>query len=465
MNRLGKWFVPLGASLPEVYLVGGAVRDFLLNRDSKDFDIMGADPEGLARRLQAVHRVTVVPFLKKPGALCIRAVNRDDPGDFIDLVPMRGGSVRTDLTRRDFTINAMALRLLPGGVAGDLIDPLGGRGDLDAGLIRAAGTRAFIEDPLRIIRAARFSAELGFEIDLQTLELMRAAAGHLPLVAAERITRELFLIFDSPRSAAHIRMLDEVGALEAVLPEIGPMRGCGQNAYHHLDVWGHSLEAYEQLEGLLGALPEHFGAAGDAVSRYLAGGNQVAVLKLAALLHDAGKPASRATQPSDGSVTFHGHDVLGAAMAGAAGLRLKLPVRERETLELLVRHHMHLFDLSGPEAGAKTLARWFRRHGEMMTGLVLLYMADTLATRGPAVSESERQRLLRWGHETVAAYYGKMKARLETRPWLTGRDLAELGLAPGPAMGRVLHAVREAQDAGSLHSKEEALALARTLLH
>jgi UTP:GlnB (protein PII) uridylyltransferase len=259
-------------------------------------------------------------------------------------------------------------------------------------------------------------------------------------------------------------MLDDVGALEAVLPEIGPMRGCGQNAYHHLDVWGHTLEAYEQLEGLLGALSGHFGAAGDAVSRYLARGNQVAVLKLAALLHDAGKPGSRSTRPSDGSVTFHGHDVLAAAMAGAAGLRLKLSVCEREALELLVRHHMHLFDLSGPEAGAKTLARWFRRHGEMMTGLILLYMADTLATRGPAVSEFERQRLLRWGRETVISYYTGIKARLEHRPLITGRDLAALGVAPGPAMGRILHAVREAQDAGSLHTKEAALVLARMLL-
>ncbi len=395
---------------------------------------------------------------------CLRAVDRADPGDFIDLVPLHGGSLEQDLGRRDFTINAMALRVMPGGVAGELVDPLDGRGDLKRRLIRAAGPRAFIEDPLRVIRAARFSAELGFEIDAQTIELMREAGSGLAGVAAERVTRELFLTLRAPASAPLIRTLDEVGALEVVLPEIGPMKGCRQNAYHHLDVWGHTLEAFAHLETLLGALGENFGSAADALRLYLAEENRLAVLKLAVLLHDAGKPASRSLKPSDGSVTFYGHDAAGAAMADAAGRRLKLSTCERETLEVLVRHHMHLFDLTAAEVGPKTLTRWFRRHGEQMTLLILLYMADTLATRGPALIESERQRLLRWGRATVAAYYSEIKGRLERRPLITGKDLAAMGMAPGPAMGQVLRAVREAQDADSVRTAEEARSLARALM-
>jgi tRNA nucleotidyltransferase/poly(A) polymerase len=462
-DALKKWLGPLGKSLPEVFVVGGAVRDHLLGREVRDIDLMCPEPEDLARRLQAVHDVARVPFLKKPGAPCIRVVNRRDTEDFIDLVPIHGGSLEQDLTRRDFTINAMAMRVMPGGVAGEVVDPLGGRGDLERGVIRAAGPRAFLEDPLRVVRASRFSAELSFQIDPQTIGLMRGAGARLAGVAAERVTRELFLTLRTPASAPRIRVLDDVGALEAVLPEIGPMRGCPQNAYHHLDVWGHTLEALEHLERLLVAAGEHFGAAAGALGHYLEGGSRLSVLKLAVLLHDAGKPPSRSATPPEGGATFHGHDAAGAAMAAAAGRRLKLAARDRETLELLVRHHMHLFDLTGAAVGAKTLTRWFRRHGEKMTAMVLLYMADTLATRGPALGEAERERLLSWGRGAVVSYYGAIKARLDRKPLITGRDLAAMGMTPGPAMGQVLRAVREAQDAGSVRTVEESIALARAL--
>jgi poly(A) polymerase len=465
IEGLRRWLAPLGAELPEVYAVGGAVRDHLLGRASQDVDLMCADPEGLARRLKAVHDAAIVPFLKKPGAPCLRAVSRAAPGDFIDLVPMHGGSVSSDLGRRDFTINAMALRLLPGGVPGELLDPLDGRRDLAARIVRAAGERALLEDPLRVLRAARFAAELGFRIEPGTVALMAAAAGRLPGVAAERITRELFLTLQAPRSAPLVRLLDETGALQAVFPEIGPMKGCRQNAYHHRDVWGHTLEALERLEDLLSGLERNFGPAAAAVAAYLDAGRRRALLKLAVLLHDVGKPGSRAVAPADGRVTFYGHDALGGAAAEEAGRRLKLSAAEQEALALLVRHHMHLHALAAPGVAPRTIARWFRRHGEAMTALVLVFMADTDATRGPAHAASERERLLGWGREAVRSYYGELKARLERRPLIGGRDLAALGMAPGPAMGRVLAAVREAQDAGALASRAEALALARSLMH
>jgi poly(A) polymerase len=460
---LAKWLRPLGAALPKVYLVGGAVRDHLLGRAIGDIDLMCPQPEALARRLQAAHGLTLVPFLNKPGAPCIRAVNRSDPADFLDLVPIHGGSVERDLGRRDFTINAMALRLLPGGAAGGLVDPLDGRGDLRRRVIRAAGPGALREDPLRVLRAVRFAAELGFAIEPQTLRLMREAAGRLATVAAERVVRELFIILERPASAGFIRILDAVGALEAVLPEIVPMKGCGQNAYHHRDVWGHTLEGLEHLEDILGALEENFAGAAGPVGDCLSAPLRKAVLKLAVLLHDCGKPAARGRKPGGGDFTFHRHDTLGASLAAAAGERLRLSADARETLALLVRHHMHLYALASPEAGPKALVRWFRRHGERMIPLILLYMADTRATRGPALAEAERERLLAWGREAVAAYYGEIRERLSRKPLVTGRDLAALGMAPGPAMGRVLRAVREAQDAGTVHTAEQALILARML--
>jgi poly(A) polymerase len=319
------------------------------------------------------------------------------------------------------------------------------------------------EDPLRVLRAVRFAAELGFAIEPGTLVLMRKAAGRLATVAAERVVRELFILLEMPASAGFIRLLDGIGGLEAVLPEIAPMKGCGQNAYHHRDVWGHTLEALEHLEGILGALEGHFAGAAAQVKRCLSQVHRKAVLKLALLLHDCGKPAARARRPGGGDFTFHRHDTLGASLAAAAAERLRLSKDDRESLALLVRHHMHLYALASPEAGPKTLVRWFRRHGERMIPLILLYMADTRATRGPALAEAERERLLAWGREAVAAYYGEIRERLGRKPLVTGRDLAAMGIAPGPAMGRILRAVREAQDAGTVQTAEQALALARML--
>lgn len=462
-TTLRRWLAPLGDALPEIWAVGGAVRDHLLGREPQDIDLLCADPEGLGRRLLAAHDAALVPFLNKPGAPCLRVVSRAASDDFIDLVPMHGGSLASDLGRRDFTINAMALRVLPGGLPGELVDPLGGRRDLAAGIVRAAGEGALVADPLRVLRAARFAAELGFQVAPATVALMAAAAGRLPGVAPERVARELLLTLQAPRSAPAVRLLDRTGALEALFPEIGPMKGCGQNAYHHRDVWGHTLEALERLEGLLARLEENFGPAAGAVARYLDQGRRRPLLKLALLLHDVGKPASRAVGPIDGRVTFYGHDALGGAAAEEIGRRLRLSAAEREALALFVRHHMHVHGLAAPEVAPRTIARWFRRHGEAMTALVLLFMADTEATRGPALAASERERLLGWGRETVRSYYGELKARLERRPLITGGDLAALGMAPGPAMGRVLAAVREAQDEGAIATRDEALALARSL--
>jgi poly(A) polymerase len=463
IRALQRWLGPLGEDLPAVYLVGGAVRDHLLQVEPKDIDLMCLEPEVLAHRLEALHRIALVPFLKKLDAPCIRAVNREDPADYIDLVPIYGREVTADLRNRDFTINAMAFQVLPGGVLGKLLDPLGGLPDLQQRVIRAASRQSLIRDPLRVIRAVRFSAGLGFQIDASTTELMRSAAGFLADMAAERITRELVLILQNPAGAFFIHMLDDVGALEVIFPEIMPMKGCLQSAHHHLDVWRHSLAALEALERLLGMLKENFGLAADAVAENLADNNRLAVLKLAALLHDAGKPCVRATDSADGRITFYGHDAAGAAMAEAIALRLKLSTRDRECLMALVGHHMHVLDLSEPQVRPKTVLGWFRRLGEDMVPSILLSMADTMATLGPASSALESERHLRWGRAAVRSYYTEIKTRLGHKPLISGHDLLALGLAPGPEMGRILRAIREAQDEGLVKTPEEALALAAKL--
>jgi poly(A) polymerase len=464
VSTLRRWLEPLGAGLPALYLVGGAVRDHLLEHESKDIDLMCADPQALAQTLESVHDIALVPFLNKPDTPCLRAVNRSDAADFLDLVPIHGSGVQDDLSRRDFTINAMAIAIGTRGALGDLIDPLGGGRDLRDRLIRAASPNALMSDPLRVIRAARFSAELGFEIDAATRQLMSIAADRLAVVAAERIVRELFLTLKQPASAPLVRTLDDTGALQVIFPEIASMRGCSQNEHHHLDVWNHSLEALEKLEGIMSSLTDQFDPMAGRVRANLEQENRLPVLKLAMLLHDAGKPETQTVATETGRITFHGHDATGSMIAEEIAARLKFSVRDKELFRRLIADHMYMIGLSGPDVRPGTVLRWFRRLGEDMVPLILLGMADVMATAGPASIKVERERHLRWCRETIRLYYTEIKDRLECKPLIGGRDLMAIGIPPGPGMGEILEAVRAAQDEGAVRNRDQALALAAELV-
>jgi tRNA nucleotidyltransferase/poly(A) polymerase len=318
-------------------------------------------------------------------------------------------------------------------------------------------------DPLRVIRAARFSAELGFEIDAATREMMSDAAECVAAVAAERIVRELFLTLNQPGSTPLVRVLDDTGALPAIFPEIVPMRHCSQNEYHHLNVWDHSLEALEKLEGLLASFPDPFEPVAGRLHANLEEGNRRSVLKLATLLHDAGKPESRAVAPEAVRVTFHGHDAAGSRIAERIATRLKLSVRDQELFRRLIANHMHMISLSGPGVRPSTILRWFRRLGEDMVLLILLGMADLMATAGPAANDVDRARQLRWCRETIRLYYTEIKDRLERKPLIGGRDLMAIGIPPGPGLGKIIEAVRTAQDEGAVQNRDEALDLAAEL--
>jgi putative nucleotidyltransferase with HDIG domain len=463
-SALIAWLAPLRADPPPVYLVGGAVRDLLLKRPVRDIDLMTAEPARLARRLAAVHDAAVVPFLKKADAPCFRVVRRADKDDFMDLVPMHGGSVEADLRRRDFTINAMAVAVLPGGLlSADPIDPLDGWKDLRLRTVRAASPAAFSDDPLRILRAARFAAELNFAVDAGTLDLARRAVPRLANVAAERIVHELLLMLAQPSGAPHIRMLDDIGALALLFPEITPMKGCRQNHYHHLDVWGHSLCALETMETFLAQLTDYFGATAARIEDNLGRNHRLALLKLAALLHDTGKPPTRTVDPTSGKTRFIGHDRQGAALLEEISGRLKLSRSQADYLCLLARNHMDLRNLSRPEVKPATVLAWFRRLGADMVPLLLLSIADKLSARGPAADASTRENHLRWAIKTILAFYDHLQSRLAAAPLIDGHDLKALGLPPGPHMGCILAAVREAQDEARITTREEALALARRL--
>jgi poly(A) polymerase len=463
-TKLKGWLGALGDEWPELFLVGGAVRDRLLGRPPGDMDLMCRDAAGVARRLAQARNGVAIPFEKKPGEPCYRVVDRDDPDNHLDLAEMRGESLLADLGHRDFTINAMAMAVRTGGISPDIVDPFQGVRDIEGRLIRMTGPEAFVQDPLRMLRAFRFAAELGFDIEPETLKVMKAEAQRLTGSASERVLSELIRIYRSPRSTALTLLMDKGGLLEVLFPEILAMKGCTQNSFHHRDVWGHSLAVLENCEYILAHLERFFGEVSGLMRENLGQGNRVPVLKMAALLHDVAKPATRAIDGRTGRITFYGHDVQGAEMAEAIGRRLKMSNEDREFFCLLVREHLHVLNFSNPDITKPARMRWFRKLGDDAIPVIILGMADIKGTLGTDSTEQGRNRHLAWSEAAAAEYYRSVKRELERKDLVTGKDLIGLGMKPGPEMGKVLKAVREAQDAGEVRDREEAMGLARRLV-
>jgi poly(A) polymerase len=453
------------------WLVGGAVRDRVLGRANPDVDVIVEGDS--ARAARAVARAS-------GGAACFalseefgawRVVARDRSWQ-VDVEPLRAESLEADLALRDFTVNAIAEPL----AGGPLIDPLGGLADLDARRLRAAAPRAFVDDPLRVMRLVRVAVELGLEPETQTLEYAREAAGGLARSAGERVFVELRRILAVPRAVRGLELMAEAGATAVVLPELEALRGVQQSRYHHADVYGHTLEVLARAIGL-----SEDAAARRADSPLAPHGERVAAvlaepladeltrgeaLRWGALLHDVAKPLTRAIRPSDGRVTFVGHDAAGAELVRAILERMRASEKLRAHVAALVRHHLALgFLVHEPQPlAARTLFAYLRRCAPVEVDVTLLSIADRLATRGERAQESIDAHL-RLARDVLQAALD-WRERGPPAPLLRGNELvAELDIPAGPRVGALLEELAAAQYAGEVGTREQALALARAREH
>jgi putative nucleotidyltransferase with HDIG domain len=445
-----------------VWLVGGAVRDLLVGRRVRDVDL--ATPGGsvaAARRLAERLGAAYVPLGEAHGMA--RVVLPGAPPLHVDLADLRAPTLEADLAARDVTIDALAVdlaALLRGPAA--IQDPTGGLADLAARRLRACGPSAFADDPLRVLRLLRLAHQLDLSIESGTEALARAAAPGLASVAAERVRDELTHVLRLPRSAPAIRQADMWSALDAILPEISPMRAATQSAPHRFTVWEHSLralDAADTLLGDLGLLSPHDARVAASLAEPLGGDlSRREVWKLAVLLHDVAKPETRSVEP-DGRTRFIGHDRLGAERTQAIAARLRWPVRAGQVLALLVRQHlrpMHLGMLD--EVTHRARYRFHRDLGEEVPALVCLTIADAAGTDGRAPSLVYRgatRTLL----ESLLAGEKPAADEAAAPPLVRGEDvMTALGLSSGPAVGRALRRAREAQALRLVRTRAEALA-------
>lgn len=465
----------------DIYVVGGAVRDALWGVPAHDIDLVVAEGAFHIARTIA-DRLHGAFYKLDPERETGRAIIETDGGrTLVDVALFRGAGLLDDLKGRDFTLNAMAAPLQ---ALDTVIDPLGGLGDAQHRILRRCTPDSIASDPLRALRAARLSVRFNLRIEPATLADIRREGHRMMATSAERIRDEFMALLAGPRPAAGLRVLDALGLLTLVVPETEAMRGVEQDSPQTPDVWQHTLLTIERLHDLwltispqrtestaaeaglgmivyyLDRFRPHLQAHLD--RRWADERPHHALLTLAALLHDSGKPATR--QERGGETRFPNHESVGAELAERRGRALRLSKQEVARLRTIVRQHTrpHRLDHEGPPS-RRAIYRFWRDCGMAGVDVCLLALADYLALAGPTLSTDK------WSHflQTIGAllenhYQAEGSGITALPPLVDGHDLMQaLNLLPGPHIGELLEHIREAQAAGEVRSREEALALAR----
>jgi putative nucleotidyltransferase with HDIG domain len=445
----------------EPWVVGGTVRDLLMERPVEDLDlVVGGEAKVAARDLAGAVGGHVFSLSERFGAWRVIAADRSWQAD---LTPMRDGSIEADLALRDFTVNAMAVPLVTGE---SLLDPHGGREDLEKQLIRAVGENAYRDDPLRTLRMARLACELDFAVDPRTQELASVSAADITHVAPERTFYEFRRLLVSDGVMRGLELMSATGLVAVLFPELEEQKGVEQNPYHHLDVWGHTLAVLESLLEIERDPAAPFGDSSKPLAteleRPLADElSRGEGLRLAALMHDIGKARTRRVT-EEGRVLFVGHDTLGAEMVAAICRRLRTSVELSDYLAAITRHHLRLgFLVHEQPLTRRHVYAYMRACEPVELEVTVLSVADRLATRGERTRQEAVDAHLDLARELLGEAL-EWRAHAPAEPLVRGDELMrELGLEAGPRVGELLELLREAQFAGEVSSREAALDLAR----
>lgn len=452
---------PLAPIDAPAWAVGGGVRDALMGRPVTDLDV--AIDGDAAAASAAMARAAGATRFRLSRAFGAWRVQGGSLAAQVDITPLQGGTLEEDLSRRDLTVNAMAVdSRAPQGV----IDPHGGLADMAAGMLRMVGPSAFRDDPVRLLRVARVAEQLGWDVEVGTAAATRRDAAGLWDAPGERLADELGRIARLPRPDRAFALMDDLGVLGALVPELDASRGLDQSIYHHKDVLGHTLEVVEHVVALA-ADPEPVfrGRAGrilEVLAEPLADElTRRDALMFPALLHDMAKPATHAVTP-EGRVTFMGHDRAGAEMAGDLMRRFHTSARLRDFTVDCVRLHLPLgFLVHRTPLSLRQIDRYLRRTAPWEVEIILLTCADRLATRGRGSDVAIRRHLV-LAREVMDAYF-TLVDRGPVRPLLAGDEIArELGRAPGPWLAEVVDALREGQVVGVIRTDAQARRFVRS---
>ncbi|HEX2906645.1 MAG TPA: HD domain-containing protein [Phototrophicaceae bacterium] len=467
----------------EVVLVGGAVRDALLHRPLKDVDLATAG-DGIRLARHIANHFDGDFFVLDAERDVGRALVATPEGRLtLDVSRFRGGGLGDDLADRDFTVNAMAVDAR--GDLSRLIDPLNGETDAAHKRLRRCREGAVINDPIRVLRAVRQSVQLGFRLEPETLAEIKTAVPLLVAASPERVRDEVFKLLALSRPVRALRIADHIGVLAVVLPEVRALQGMPQSHPHVFDGWQHTLLVVDNLTNILTVLD--YGRSDNLTASFSLGTMAAhldhfrpqlrahiahdwpnerphrALLLLAALLHDVGKPATAQLDETD-RWRFFSHEILGAELAEARTVALRLSNDERERLVAIVRNHMRPLLLD--ELTPRAIHRFWRALGAAGIDVCLLSLADYLGARGPELDQDEWLKMVDRVRILLQAYFEQHDQLVAPPALVDGHVLLQtFALKPGPIIGQLLEHIREGQVAGEINTTEDALQAAGTYLN
>ena len=471
-------------SLPDdipLFLVGGAVRDAILNNETRDLDFIVPE-DGLEIGRKVAEHIDAAFYPLDKARKTGRVIKRNNDGSklVLDFTVMQGPDLISDLQARDFTINAIAVNVKN---PYELLDPLSGYADLQSKKLRACTPNAFNADPIRIIRGIRLAAALNFQFDAQTRILMQKSTTLIPQSSPERQRDEFFRILDGPNIAKSTLALDILGALQYLLPELLELKDIDQSRPHFESAWHHSLRTADCLseiinfitygseiklddnyiyEHLISSLNNFIEPLNEHITIPLNSDRSlISLLVFAALNHDIGKSESVEVH-NDSETHFYGHAKVGAELILHRAKKLRLSNTETTRLTTIVRHHMRplLLTQTGKKPSRRAIYRFFRDTGAAGVDICLLSLADTLATYNFSPPNQVWDNLVGVVQNLLLAWFHQHSSNISPAPLITGHDLIDIfGLHSSPKIGELLEAIREAQVEGHIQTKEEAVAL------
>lgn len=436
----------------EAYIVGGFVRDILMNKKSPDRDLIlcGCDVEKFSRELADKLNAH---FIELDSINKIYRIVLENKIDYIDITMPIENDFEKDIKRRDLTINAIAYNLK----TSEFVDLVGGVDDIKNKKIKGICDKNFEDDPLRLLRIFRFYAKTGFEIDESLLELSKILYKRINEPAKERVTVELLKMFEGKYCDLALLKLDECGLLEEIFPIYKEVKKIPPNSHHHLDLIHHLIESVRQVQMI-------YEKSSEEVKNYLetikyGSVQELAFLKLATFLHDIGKPSCWTIEEDTLRHRFIKHDEIGSKLVVPILKDLKFSKKQIQYVQTLIKYHIYPSSMvSAEDVTDKAFMKFYRKMEGYVIDLIILAMADRLSARGEKITEDIVNKNINALTKLLSDYLEMRKDIKPLEKLLDGRDIMELlKIKQGPKLGEIINALKEAQISGNVTTKEEAV--------
>lgn len=442
----------------EIYLVGGAVRDFLMDKETFDRDliVMDEDAGEFARKIKDLFDAAYVPLDEENK---IYRLVLPDKINYLDITNPIENSLEKDLMRRDMAINAIAVNLR----TYEVVDMCGGITDIKNHTLSLISEHNFEDDPLRLLRVYRFQSTLGFDLTAPTIHAVCMLAAHIKEPALERINSEIIKLFGGEYAHKAVLNMDKTWLLEEIFPFVKELKQVPPNTHHHLDLFHHSVETVRQIQLI-------YEESDDEVKKHMdeksfGGESRLAHLKFAGFLHDIGKFSTWTIEEDTGRHRFIKHDAIGAKLAENLLKEMKFSNKQIKYITAMIKNHIYPSQLmTAPEidfdtpAGEKAMMRFIRKTEDNVIDNIILAMADRLSARGEAITDEMVENNIS-ALKKLLSFYLKIKDSLEPLPvLLDGNEVMKiLNIKPSKQLGEIMNALHEAQLSGDVTTKEQAV--------